>query len=255
LTDSFGWRFCFYINLPLLVLSLYVAIRVITNYNLKEQDLESTIWDRMKKIDYLGSISVVVCVVCFSLAASMGGNSRPWSDPLVLGLFIASFIMGFLFLYIEKHVAKNPLMPWSIISSRTPFASSLLNFFCMMSSFAVSYTTPLYFQGLLGYSASMSGLYILPRVIAASVGSLTAGFWISRVGEYRKLLIVSAITNVISTAGASLWGRDTSFWFISFCFTLDGWAGGCIITAALISMLSCVGSEGKTFEKILYLLQ
>jgi MFS family permease len=163
--------------------------------------------------------------------------------------------MGFLFLYIEKHVAKNPLMPWSIISSRTPFASSLLNFFCMMSSFAVSYTTPLYFQGLLGYSASMSGLYILPRVIAASVGSLTAGFWISRVGEYRKLLIVSAITNVISTAGASLWGRDTSFWFISFCFTLDGWAGGCIITAALISMLSCVGSEGKTFEKILYLLQ
>ncbi|GAA5806895.1 hypothetical protein MFLAVUS_000243 [Mucor flavus] len=256
ITDSVGWRYCFYINLPLLIISLYVAIFLLTDYNLKEQEVQISMVEKFKAIDYLGAITVVTTVICFLLATSMGGNSRPWSDPLVYGLLITSVICGILFCYIEANIALNPLMPWPIISSRTPLACSLTNFFVIMCSFALTYTTPLFFQGVLGYTSSQSGLFFLPKILAMSVGSLASGFWMSRTGEYRKFITVCSLISFVSMIGTSLWTRNTPFVFIVICLLLDGYSSGAIITTALIAMLSCVGStEMATITSISYLFR
>ncbi|KAL9537420.1 hypothetical protein MBANPS3_011793 [Mucor bainieri] len=256
ITDSIGWRYCFYINLPLLLISLYVAIYLLTNYNLEEQSDDSTVMERFKKIDYLGAMTVVSTVVCFLLATSMGGNSRPWSDPLVYGLLISSVVFGFVFCYIESKVALNPLMPWHIISARTPLASSMVNFFGVMGSFAMTYTTPLFFQGVLGYSSSQAGLFFLPKVLAMSCGSLASGFWMARTGEYRKFITVSTLIALTAMVCTSFWTRDTSFAFIIVCLLLDGFSSGAIITTALVAMLSCVGSSDMaTITSISYLFR
>ncbi|KAG2202276.1 hypothetical protein INT47_010724 [Mucor saturninus] len=256
ITDSIGWRFCFYINLPLLLVSLYVAFFIITNYNLEEQEVQTTTLERFKQIDYLGSGTVVSSVICFLLATSMGGNSHEWSDPLISGLLVSSVILAVAFCYIEANIALNPLMPWDIISSRTPFACSLTNFFIVMCSFALTYTTPIYFQGVLGYSSSQSGLFFLPKVFAMSVGSLAAGFWMARTGEYTKFMTVSSLIALASMIGTSLWTTDTSFTFLIICLVLDGYSAGSIITTALVSMLSCVGSsEMATITSISYLFR
>ena len=244
ITDSIGWRYCFYINLPLLLVSLYVAIYLLTDYNLKEQLVQTTVGERFKKIDYMGAGTVVSAVVCFLLATSMGGNSRAWTDPLVAGLLSSAIIFGVLFCYIEKNIALNPLMPWSIISSRTPLACSMTNFFGVMGSFAMTYTTPLFFQGILGYSSSQAGLFFLPKIVAMSCGSLASGFWMASTGEYKKFITVSCSLALVSMIGTSFWTRDSSFAFIVSCLLLDGYSSGAIITTALISMLSCVGSSG-----------
>lgn len=256
ITDNVGWRYCFYINLPLLIISLYVAIYLLTDYNIKEQEVETTLGERFKKIDYMGAGTVVAAVVCFLLATSMGGNSRSWSDPLVSGLLGSSVVLGFLFCYIEKNIALNPLMPWSIISSQTPLACSMTNFFGVMGSFAMTYTTPLFFQGILGYSSSQAGLFFLPKIFAMSCGSLASGFWMARTGEYKKFITTSCLIAVASMVGTSLWTRDTPFAFIILCLLLDGYSSGAIITTALVSMLSCVGSaEMATITSISYLFR
>ncbi|KAG2233448.1 hypothetical protein INT48_008854 [Thamnidium elegans] len=256
ITDSVGWRYCFYINLPLLIISLYVAIFLLTDYNLKEQEVQVTMVEKFKAIDYLGAITVVTTVICFLLATSMGGNSRPWSDPLVYGLLISSVICGIIFCYVEANIALNPLMPWPIISSRTPLACSLTNFFVIMCSFALTYTTPLFFQGVLGYSSSQSGIFFLPKILAMSIGSLASGFWMSRTGEYKKFITVCSLISFVSMIGTSLWTRDTPLVFIVICLLLDGYSSGAIITTALIAMLSCVGStEMATITSISYLFR
>ncbi|KAG1457091.1 hypothetical protein G6F46_003016 [Rhizopus delemar] len=257
ITDNLSWRYCFYINLPLLFISLYVGGYLLTNYNLKEQeDAGSTLLDRFKKIDYLGASAVVSAVVCFLLATSMGGNSRAWSDPLVYGLLMTSVILSIVFCWIEKHVAQNPLMPWSIISSRTPFACALSNFFVVMCSFAMTYTTPLFFQGILGYSPSRAGLFFLPKVASMSCGSLSSGFWMAHTGEYRRFIIVTSLISMASMIGISLWTKETSLTFIVICLMLDGFSSGAIVTTALVAMLSCVGSsEMATITSISYLFR
>ncbi|KAI8647171.1 major facilitator superfamily domain-containing protein [Parasitella parasitica] len=256
ITDSIGWRYCFYINLPLLLISLYVAVYLLTNYNLKEQSDESTALERFKKIDYLGAFAIVSAIICFLLATSMGGNSRPWSDPLVYGLLILSVALGFFFCYVEANIAANPLMPWHIISARTPLACSMANFFGVMGSFAMTYTTPLFFQGVLGYSSSQAGLFFLPKIIAMSCGSLSSGVWMSRTGEYRKFITISTLIALTAMIGTSFWTPNTSFSFIIFCLLLDGYSSGAIITTALVAMLSCVGSgEMATITSISYLFR
>lgn len=213
---------------------------------MEEQEVQTTTLERFKQIDYLGSATVVSSVICFLLATSMGGNSHEWSDPLISGLLVSSIVLAVMFCYIEANIALNPLMPWEIISSRTPLACSLTNFFIVMCSFALTYTTPIYFQGVLGYSSSQSGLFFLPKVFAMSVGSLAAGFWMARTGEYTKFMTVSSVIALVSMIGTSLWTTDTSFTFLIVCLVLDGYSAGSIITTALISMLSCVGSAGNT---------
>lgn len=193
----------------------------------------------------MGASTLISAVVCFLLATSMGGNSRSWSDPLVYGLLLASVSLSVAFCAIEKYVALNPIMPWSIISSRTPLACSLTNFFGIMCSFAMTYTTPLFFQGVLGYSSSQAGLFFLPKVASMSCGSLSSGFWMARTGEYRAFLLCTSLIACLAMIGSSLWTKDTPLPYIVACLMMDGFSSGAIVTTALVAMLSCVGSTGK----------
>lgn len=146
ITDAFGWRLCFYINLPLLIITIYVATKLLTNYNLDEKASDDTLSQRLKKIDYAGATTVVLAVVSFLMATSLGGNIKPWSDPIVLACFASSIVLSILFCIIEAKFALHPLMPWNIISSRTPLACSATNLWCLMATTALIYITPLYYQ-------------------------------------------------------------------------------------------------------------
>ncbi|KAI8875532.1 MFS general substrate transporter [Backusella circina FSU 941] len=256
ITDTVGWRYCFYINVPFLFISLYVCTYILTNYNLNEQTTQKTLSEKFKSIDYLGSFTVVTAVICFLLATSMGGNSRPWSDPLIISLLISSLVLVILFCIIEAKMAVNPLMPYHIISSRTPLACALVNFCSVMCSFAMTYTTPLFFQGVLGYSSSQAGFFFLPKIMAMSCGSLSSGYWMSHTGEYKKFLTFSTLVAVTAMVGISTWNNKSSFGFIIVCLMLDGFASGANLTSSLVAMLSSVGpAEMATITSISYLFR
>ncbi|KAI9492154.1 major facilitator superfamily domain-containing protein [Zychaea mexicana] len=256
ITDTIGWRYCFYINLPILLMTLYVSVGILTNYNLKEQEEESTLWERFKKIDYAGAITVVLSVVCFMLATSWGGNTKAWSDPLVIGTLSGSVVFAIAFCIIEAKVAKFPIMPWHIVSNRTAFASALTNLFGITCSYGTTFTTPLFFQGLLGYTPSQAGLFFIPKVIAMSAGSLTSGFYMSHTGEYRRYLLCASALALVSMICYSQWQPTTSYYFIIPTLMMDGFASGSIITSALIAMLSCVEQhEMATITSISYLFR
>lgn len=228
-------------------MTIFVASKSLTNYNLEEQNvtISESLEDKLKKIDYGGAITVIFAVVCFLVATSLGGNLRPWNDPIVLTCFACAFFFTVLFVIIEAKYAHYPLMPWSIISSQTPLACSLTNFFCVMSTTALVYITPLYFQALLGLSPSVSGLYFMPKIIAVSVGSVLAGIYMSKTGEYRNITIVISLLGIASMVGYTTWTPTTSRIFTSLCLAADGISLGVIITTTLIAMHSCVEHSGK----------
>lgn len=103
-------------------------------------------YEKIKKIDYAGAFTIVSAVVLFLLATTLGGNIRPWSDPVVVGCLIGSIIFAIAFCLVEAKFSAFPIMPWSIISSQTPFACSMTNLWCIMSSTALIYMTPIFFQ-------------------------------------------------------------------------------------------------------------
>ncbi|KAI8364470.1 major facilitator superfamily domain-containing protein [Choanephora cucurbitarum] len=255
LNDTLGWRSCFYINLPFLLITIFIASKLLTNYNLEENTNE-TFRERLNRIDYAGAITVVVAVICFLVATSLGGNIKPWSDPIVLGCFAGAFVFTVLFCVVEAKFALHPLMPWQIISSRTPFACSMVNLWCLMATNAVIYITPLYFQALLGLSPSLAGIYFTPKIIFVCIGSVYSGQYMSRVGEFRKITIAAAILSMIAMFGYTSWTPQTSKVFMLVCLAADGLAMGIVITAVLIGLHSCVKhSEMATITSMSYLFR
>ncbi|CAO3622055.1 unnamed protein product [Cunninghamella blakesleeana] len=254
LTDTIGWRYCFYINLPFLLISIYVSTWVLTNYNLEDKDQSQTTWDRVKEIDYIGAILIVSAVLAIMIATSLGGNSRPWSDPLVVSCLVAFFILIIAFLVVQKKWAKNPLMPWYVVTDRTSLACCFSNFFGVTCSFATTFIIPLYYQALLGYTPSEAGLMFLPKVIGGSLGSLYAGFHMKHTGDYKKFLIFSAILQLASMICYTLWDNNVNLYVMLPCLFADGFATGSILTAALVAMLSVVElKDMATMTSVSYL--
>ncbi|KAI8091500.1 major facilitator superfamily domain-containing protein [Thamnidium elegans] len=256
ITDSLGWRFCFYINLPLLIVTIYVSTKLLTNYNLEENPNVESLSQRLKKIDYAGAITIVLSVIAFLMATSLGGNIMPWSSTIVLTCFASSIVLGIAFCLIEAKYAVHPLMPWEIISSRTPLACSSTNMWCLMATTSIIYITPLFYQALLGYSPSLAGVYILPKVAFVSIGSVMSGVYMSKTGEYRKLTIVGAFMCFFSMVGYSTWTPQTIYLVQFVCLLVDGLSLGIILTTTLIAMHSCVEpSEIATITSMSYLFR
>ncbi|KAI9282199.1 major facilitator superfamily domain-containing protein [Sporodiniella umbellata] len=243
LTDIFGWRSCFYINLPFLLVTLYVSASYLTNYNLTKEQLAEPLSQKLKKIDYAGAVTIVLAVVSFVVATSIGGNTKPWSDVTVVSFLVASVVLSILFCIVEAKFAANPIMPWSIASRQTSFACSMTSFWSMTCHTALVYLTPLYFQAVLGFSPSTTGLYALPKAGALPFGSVLAGVYMSRTGEYKNFAMISNILAIISALAYSTWSAETSLISYILFPILDGLSVGSIIVFILIAMHSSVGNS------------
>jgi hypothetical protein len=100
----------------------------------------------------------------------------------------------------------------------------------------------------LGYSPSVAGVYILPKVASVSSGSILSGIYMSRTGEYKKLTTAAAFLSLFSMLGYTFWTPQTGYPFQFLCLLADGLSMGVIITTTLIAMHSCVDTSGKIFN-------
>ncbi|RUP35283.1 hypothetical protein BC936DRAFT_138503 [Jimgerdemannia flammicorona] len=98
ITDNFSWRYCFYINLPLLLVCFLITTTQITNYNL-QMDFTDTypLFNKLKRIDYFGSGSLVLGVTGLLLGTAWGGNTMPWTSPIVVACIVDGVVMLFVF--------------------------------------------------------------------------------------------------------------------------------------------------------------
>lgn len=85
-------------------------------------------YDKLRRIDFLGSITLVGTVGCLLLGLSLKSTEElDWSHPLIWGLLVSSAVFGTAFVYVETHVAPYPVMPMRLITRRTPLFVSLSN--------------------------------------------------------------------------------------------------------------------------------
>ena len=114
-------------QIPILAFS---AILVTTKVSIKlPSDIQNrSVYDKLRRIDFFGSTTLVGTVGCLLLGFSLKSTEElDWSDSLIVGLFSASVVFGCAFVYVETHVAPYPVMPMRLITRRTPLFVSLSN--------------------------------------------------------------------------------------------------------------------------------
>ncbi len=194
ITDSsLGWRWTFYVNVPVGILALIFAAYA----------LPAHVSLRKHRIDYVGSTLLVAAAVPLLLGLSWGGNTYAWTSPEIIGMFCFSVVMWLAFFLREMRAAEpviNPRLFQNSIFTVSAVASALTS----AAMFGAIMFLPLFVQGVLGKSATNSGIILMPLMMGAIVTSIGAGQILSRTGKYKVIVIVGSI---LSAFGAYLLSR------------------------------------------------
>jgi len=197
ITDTFSWHWVFFVNIPLGVLIIVLFIFFFPNF--RPDNLRHN-------IDYLGLVTLVLTVVPAMLALSWGGVEYSWSSPQIIGMFSFSMVMLALFLMIENR-SREPIIPLSLFRNRIVAISEIVIFFTGIGMFGGIIFIPLFFQGVLGATATTSGSFLTPMMLGMIVGSFISGQLLSRAGGHYR--IQGAIGIAIMGAGLALLSRMT----------------------------------------------
>jgi EmrB/QacA subfamily drug resistance transporter len=181
LTDGPGWRYVFYVNLPIGLLGCAVLARYAPNLrHPKPVDF---------RVDYAGVAALVASVVPLLLALNGIDKDHPWFSPQVLGLGAMGLLFGLVFLWIETKAA-HPILPLELFKNSIVSISLLSAALVSAALFGVTFFLPLFVQQVLGANAKTSGAILLPFTMTFMAMVAVTGQLISRTGRYRIFAIL-----------------------------------------------------------------
>jgi EmrB/QacA subfamily drug resistance transporter len=189
LTDTVGWPFVFFINLPIGAVVFAVVWRNLPAYHLGG--------DR-PSIDYRGAALFTAALVPI-LVGLTNKQAADWTDPSVGGLIAIGAVIGLVFLFAESR-AREPIVPLELFRIRS-FTISVAAFFLASFGFLAAVVfLPRWFQVVNGSSATESGYQILPLLGGLIISATAAGQLVARTGRYRLLMV-----GALLTMAAGLW--------------------------------------------------
>jgi EmrB/QacA subfamily drug resistance transporter len=181
ITDSIGWRWVFYINLPFGLLAA-VLVGVL---------LRERVEHHRRPIDYLGSATLTAGVTALLLGLLQGGEAWAWGSPESLATFGAAGLLLAVFLWAETR-APEPVLPLSLFRNRVIAVASIAGALSGAAMFGVTSFVPLFVQGVRGGSATEAGLVLVPLSLAWPAGSIISGRMIVRYG-YRPATLIGGV--------------------------------------------------------------
>ncbi len=177
ITDTLSWHWVFFINVPLGMLVIILFIFFFPN--IRPDNLKHS-------IDYPGAALLILVVVPALLALSWGGVEFSWSSPQIIGMFALTSVALVFFILIELR-SKEPILPLWFFKNRIVAISQVMNFLSAFGMFGSIIFIPLFFQGVLGATATTSGSFLTPMMLGMVTGSFISGQFLSRAGGHYRI--------------------------------------------------------------------
>lgn len=190
ITQNTSWRWVFYVNLPVGIVALLVLIFLMPTLRGKSKKVS---------IDYIGAAMLVLGTVPLLLGFTLAGSQYAWLSAQIIGLFAGALVMLVSFViyeaWLEQHDGQ-PIIAPSLFKNSIFSVSSLVSFIFGMGLFGAIFFIPLFVQGVIGTSATNSGLILTPLMLTFVVGSIVSGQLVSRLGRYKWLAILGMIASL-----------------------------------------------------------
>jgi EmrB/QacA subfamily drug resistance transporter len=183
IVDHMSWRWIFYVNLPIGGVAL-VVISVTMPWRREGRTKHS--------IDWLGAALLAGTTTALLLGLVWGGQQYPWTSPQVIGALAGSALMLVAFALVERR-APETIIPFDVIRQRTVAASLVCMALVGMAMFGTISYVPLFVQGVIGTSATSSGVVLTPLMLGAVAASMISGQWVSRTGRTKPNALVGPI--------------------------------------------------------------
>jgi len=223
ITDNWGWRWSFYINLPLGVFALGL-ISVVLHLPKKRSKAG---------IDYLGVVLLTVGITSIVLVTTWGGTQYAWTSARIMeliGIGVAALV-GFVFWQTK---AAEPVLPLHIFRSRNFTLMSIIGFITGFVMFGATLFLPLYQQSVQGASATNSGLLLLPMLGAMLVTSMVAGRVTTNTGKYKVFPVVGSALMIVGLYLLSTMDTGTSRLMSGVFMAVVGLGMGCLMQITML---------------------
>ena len=202
ITDNFSWSWIFLINVPV---GVPVLLLIAWLFPKITPEVES------RKLDYAGMVTMILAVTPILLALSWGGVQYAWVSPQVLGFLAFGLAMGVAFVVIESRT-DSPIMPLEIYRNQMVAVSLFATFLTGFGMFGAIIFIPLFFQGVLGASATSSGSFLTPMMLGIVFGATLSGQLLSRTGgHYRIQAIIGTGLMLLGAILISTMNPETGF--------------------------------------------
>lgn len=222
ITDQIDWRWIFYINLPLGIISLFFIAKF----------YKETLQLKKLKIDWFGAITLVGSVVSLMFALELGGNEYDWNSIQIISLFSIFAVLFISFILIERKV-KEPIISFSLFKKQLFAATQGVAFFYGSAFIITTVLIPLFVQAVYGGSATNAGVILIPMMLGSVVGSQVAGQSVRKF-SYRSIMLVSVILFFIGMSLLSTIDIETSRKTVTLFMIVAGLGMGC--SFSLLSM-------------------
>ena len=190
ITQNASWRWVFYVNLPIGIAALLVLIFLMPTLRGRAKDVS---------IDYVGAALLVLGTVPLLLGFTFAGSQYDWLSPQIIGLFAGAFVALVSFIIYEAWLERRggqPIIEPSLFKNSIFSVSTLVTMIFGMALFGGIFFIPLYVQGVVGSSATSSGLVLTPLMLTSVVGSVVSGQLVSRLGKYKWIAILGMLVSV-----------------------------------------------------------
>ncbi|ATA59631.1 multidrug MFS transporter [Geobacillus stearothermophilus] len=218
------WRWVFYVNIPICLLSLLTLLPYKEVYEPKRA-----------AVDYMGA-ALFAAAISLLLLVTVVEQGRWWYGA-------AGALLLVVFYYFEKR-QPSPLVPLSLVHHRTLKWMNINGFVSCVALFGTSSYIPLFLQNVAHLSVFASGVALLGSSVGWMIAAVPAGKWILRYG-YRPLLIIGNVLLVASGLFLALLNESHGFWYVFFIMFLQGLSFGLTSTVGVIGSQQLADAHEK----------
>ncbi|GGG18515.1 MFS transporter [Rhodococcoides trifolii] len=211
-TEGIGWRWAFWINVPLGLLALATAAVFLRLP--KGRSTKPT-------IDGLGMALVAIAATCLILFTTWGGNTYAWDSAMIIGLIVGSIAATVAFVFVERR-SPEPVIPLHLFKERNFVLTTVAGLITGIAMFGALAYLPTYLQMVTGRNATEAGLLLIPMMAGLLVTSIVSGQFVSRTGRYKWLPVVGTVLVAVALVLLSTLTPSTSLVILGLYIALMG---------------------------------
>lgn len=227
--DHIGWRWCFWINVPIGIAALVIAFRYLSIPSHRPKT----------RPDYLGVVLMSSATTLLILLTDWGGKRYAWDSSVMLSMIAALVLVIGVFIVVESRAAE-PMLPLWLFRNKTFVLTSAIGLVVGLIMFAALAFIPTYLQMATGASASVSGLLLIPMMVGMMATLIISMGAITKTGRYRMYPPIGALVMGAGMLWLTQLSADTSMFVVSAMLLVMGAGLGLIMQIIVLVVQNAV---------------
>lgn len=228
--EHLHWSLIFWINVPLGLVAALMSDRSLRRLPAHHHP---------HRLDILGAFLMCAGTVALLMALSWGGTEFRWVSLPILGLLALAVLLWVGFA-LRVATAAEPLVPLAVLSNKVVRTGVPAAAFAMGTLVGLSIQMPLYLEGVMGLTASESGLALIPLMAGVVVGATGAGRVMGHIAHYKRLPILGLLASIAALGALALWPLGLPIAVVGVAMAITGMGLGTVLPVTTVAVQNAV---------------